>query len=212
MRDAFKRAKHHQWPDTRALWRNQRERRTSMRTTTDTSLVSKPRHQLRGHAPLQRGHRLSANRFRLNLTRTPAMYTNEVFLGPGFIPVLPKSEVGIHCKAWCAWLNATPGTVAYANIRQKAAHLPELQPNRPPLATDPDQRVRLTLSSRHLRRTSRPTPRPAAINGRRPNPPAPRPSHRRRGAGSRRRDLGRLATKIPSNPTVNNKHEPLNLG
>ena len=125
VRETFKRAKYRQSPDMRALWQNQSERQTTMRTTADTFLVSKPgRTDYAAKLWSKRGHLLLANRFRLNLTRTPAVYADEPILGSGFIPVVPKSEVELHCKAWCAWLNATPGIVAYLNIRQKQLTYP----------------------------------------------------------------------------------------
>ncbi len=126
VRDAFKQAKQRQSPDMRALWRNQSERQTTMRTTADTFLVPKPGRQ--DYAAMlwaKRGHLLLANRLRLNLTRTPAVYADEPALGSAFIPVVPQSRHRKQaCKAWCAWLNATPGIVAYLNIRQKQLTYP----------------------------------------------------------------------------------------
>lgn len=126
VRDAFKQAKHRQSPDMRALWRNQSERQTAMRTSADAFLVPKPgRADYGAMLWTKRGHLLLANRLRLNLARTPAVYADDPLLGSAFSPVAPKShDVEKCCKAWCAWLNATPGIVAYLNIRQKQLTYP----------------------------------------------------------------------------------------
>ena len=60
------------------------------------------------------------NRMRLNLTQTPAVFSDEAVIGSGFVPVSPvgdnKEQV---CKAWCVWLNSTFGIIAFLNTRQK---------------------------------------------------------------------------------------------
>lgn len=110
----------------RALWRNQSDRQTTMRTTADVFLVAKPgRDDYAAMLWGKRGHLLLANRFRLNLTATPAVYADDPVLGSAFIPVVPKLGRGrSYCKAWCVWLNSTPGIVAFLNVRQKQLTYP----------------------------------------------------------------------------------------
>ena len=57
---------------------------------------------------------------RLNLTQTPAVFSNDPVLAPH---LYRSSRVArnkeLQCKAWCVWLNSTPGIVAFLNTRQR---------------------------------------------------------------------------------------------
>ncbi len=121
VRDAFKKAGKRQNPDMRALWAHKSARLTSMRTTPDEFLVAKKgRENYAAHLWQKRGNLLLANRFRLNLTHTPAVFSDESALGSAFVPVSPVgTDDEQACKAWCAWLNSTFGILAYLNLRQK---------------------------------------------------------------------------------------------
>ena len=122
VRDAFKKAEKRQNPDMRALWRHESERQTCMRTTADEFLVAKEgRENYAAKLWRKRGYLLLANRFRLNLTQTPAVLVDEPILGSAFVPVLPVGQMDAQQapKAWCAWLNSTFGILAYLNLRQK---------------------------------------------------------------------------------------------
>jgi len=124
VRDAFRKARQRQNPDMRALWHNRTERQTAMRTGPDEFLVPTPQALRTGYNRKlwdMRGHLLLANRMRLNLAATPAVWSDEPILGSAFIPVTPKCrddtrELG---KAWCAWFNSSAGVLAFLNIRQK---------------------------------------------------------------------------------------------
>ena len=124
VRDAFRKARQRQNPDMRALWYHKAERQTAMRTGPDEFLVGTPRAQRTGYDRRlwnMRGHLLLANRMRLNLAATPAVWSDEPVLGSAFIPVTPHNGNGNHdlWKAWCAWLNSSAGVLAFLNIRQK---------------------------------------------------------------------------------------------
>ena len=121
VRDAFKKAEKRQNPDMRALWAHKSARQTAMRTTPDEFLVAKKgRESYAAHLWQKRGNLLLANRFRLNLTHTPAVFSDESALGSAFVPVSPVgTDDEQACKAWCAWLNSTFGILAYLNLRQK---------------------------------------------------------------------------------------------
>ena len=121
VRDAFEKAENRQIPDMRALWMHKSERQTSMRTEPDKFLVAKKdRESYAAHLWQKRGYLLLANRFRLNLTHTPAVFSDEPALGSGFVPVSPiGADAKQACMAWCVWLNSTFGILAYLNLRQK---------------------------------------------------------------------------------------------
>ena len=125
--DAFSMAKQRQSPDRRVLWHHKTARQTSMRTTADKYVV-----QTKGNDDYaamlweKRSNLLLAGRMRLNLNRTPAVYSEKPILGAAFVPVTPnadnKEEI---CKAWCVWFNSTLGVLSFLNIRQKQLTYPQ---------------------------------------------------------------------------------------
>ncbi|MCY4612492.1 MAG: N-6 DNA methylase [Nitrospira sp.] len=121
IRDAFTKAEKRQHPDMRALWEHKSARQTRMRTGPDAFLVSKKdKHDYAKHLWQKRSNLLLANRMRLNLTQTPAVFSDEPVLGSAFVPVSPVSNNREDlCKAWCVWLNSTFGIISFLNTRQK---------------------------------------------------------------------------------------------
>ena len=105
----------------RALWAHKSARQTSMRTGPDEFLVAKKgMENYAKHLWQKRSHLLIGNRMRLNLTQTPAVFSDEAVLGSAFVPVSPFDENKEDlCKAWCVWLNSTFGVIALLNTRQK---------------------------------------------------------------------------------------------
>ena len=108
-------------PDMRALWAHKSARQTTMRTGPDEFLVAKKdKHDCARHLWQKRSHLLLANRMRLNLTQTPAVFSDDPILGSAFVPVSPTDDNRKQlCKAWCVWLNSTFGIIAFLNTRQK---------------------------------------------------------------------------------------------
>ena len=121
IRDAFRKAEQRQSPDMRALWFNKTARQMAMRTSPDEFLAAKQgRQDYAEHLWRRRSHLLLANRMRLNLTQTPAVYSDEPVLGSAFVPASPRTGNRRElCKAWCVWLNSTFGVIAFLNTRQK---------------------------------------------------------------------------------------------
>ncbi len=126
VRRAFERANIRQIPDRRALWDHKSARQTAMRTEPDEFVMAK-----QGEADYasrlweKRSNLLLVHRMRLNLSRTPAVYSNEKIVGSAFVPVTPI--VGNHVelsKAWCVWLNSTYGIISFLNIRSKTLNYP----------------------------------------------------------------------------------------
>jgi len=134
IRDAFIKAEQRQSPGMQALWFNKTGRQTAMRTTPDVFLAAKPKMRAYAdHLWQKRSHLLLANRMRLNLTKTPAVFSDQPLLGSAFVPASPRlAEIGAStpdvwrelCKAWCAWLNSTFGIIAFLNTRQKQLTYP----------------------------------------------------------------------------------------
>ena len=121
IRDAFAKAEKRQNPDMRALWDHKSERQTAMRTGPDEFLVAKKgRQSYAENLWRKRSNLLLGNRMRLNLTRTPAVFSEKPVLGSAFVPVSPANgDEEALCKAWCVWLNSTAGILGFLNIRQK---------------------------------------------------------------------------------------------
>ena len=92
-----------------------------MRTDPDQFLVAKKdMHDYARHLWQKRSNLLLVNRMRLNLTKTPAVFSDEPVLGSAFVPVSPVVDNREQlCKAWCVWLNSTFGIIAFLNMRQK---------------------------------------------------------------------------------------------
>ena len=126
IRDAFRKAEKRQNPDMRVLWHNKSGRQTAMHSDPDEFVVAKKGMQSYAQKLWQkRSNLLLANRMWLNLTQTPAVFSDEPVLGSAFIPVTPFSENKEQlCKAWCVWLNSTFGIIAFLNIRQKKLTYP----------------------------------------------------------------------------------------
>ena len=126
IRDAFTKAAKRQNPDMRALWAHKSARQTAMRTGPDEFLVAKKGMQnYARHLWEKRSNLLVANRMWLNLTQTPAVFSDEPILGSAFVPVIPAGQnKELFCKAWCVWLNSTLGVVAFLNTRQKKLTYP----------------------------------------------------------------------------------------
>lgn len=124
--DAFQRAEKRQNPDMRVLWHHKSDRQTTMHTGPDTFVVAKKNKQ--DYAQMlwrKRSNLLLANRMWLNLTQTPAVFSDDPVLGSAFVPVTPFGENNKRlCKAWCVWLNSTFGIIAFLNIRQKKLTYP----------------------------------------------------------------------------------------
>ncbi len=126
IRDAFGKAANRQNPDMRALWQHKSARQTKMRTGPDEFLVAKEgKHPYAQKLWQKRSHLLLANRMWLNLTQTPAVFSDDQILGSAFVPVSPvEGDKEQLCKAWCVWLNSTFGIIAFLNTRQKKLTYP----------------------------------------------------------------------------------------
>ena len=151
-----------------------------------------------------RGHLLLANRMRLNLTATPAIWSDEAILGSAFVPVTPHEgndsrELG---RAWCAWLNSSAGVLAFLDIRQKNLTYPHfsLDGLRNASGSPPGQ-MRYRRSRRRLRPAGGQAPTRPAGNG-----PGRRPARARRDGGGlrfpawKRRSLQTCGASSRSNP------------
>lgn len=126
IRDAFHNHEFRCIPDRRALWNHKTERQTTMKTEPDRFLVAKNKKSDYAEKLWEkRGNLLLSHRIRLNLCRTPAVYSDDRILGSAFVPVSPmhddRTTLG---KAWCVWLNSTYGIVSFLNIRSRDLNYP----------------------------------------------------------------------------------------
>lgn len=215
IRDAFRRAEKRQNPDMRALWDHKSDRQTAMRTGPDEFLVAKKgMHDYAEHLWRKRSNLLVANRMRLNLTQTPAVFSAEPVLGSAFIPVSPvNGDEEALCKAWCVWLNSTAGILGFLNIRQKNLTYPNfsldgLRSLRVPHPGRCDVAQLAAAFDRHASETLKPLPEMRADPVRR----ALDDAVLRAVPGLSPEEPARWREAICLEPTVNNEREPPGLG
>ena len=117
-----------QIPGMCALWNHKSERQDSMATIPDMYItpIKNIKQQRIDDLWSRRGHLLLANRFRTNLIRTPAVFSEEACLGSAFVPVTPKNTRRIEeiSKAWCVWFNSSLGLLSFLNERTKQLDYP----------------------------------------------------------------------------------------
>lgn len=88
--DAFRKATIRQIPDRRALWDHKSARQTRMRTEPDEFISAKSNKANYAEKLWEkRSNLLLVQRMRLNLSQTPAVYSNDPILGSAFVPVSP---------------------------------------------------------------------------------------------------------------------------
>ena len=109
------------------LWQHETDRQRTIETTPDRRMRPRPakvRYVEETLWPMA-GRLLIGNKLRMNLTRTPAVWTGEPTLGSAWCPVTSSSaDAEAHEKAWAAWLNSTPGILGLLARRTKSLTYP----------------------------------------------------------------------------------------
>ena len=120
-RDAFPSKKPRRGPYA-LLWQHETDRQRTIRTTPDRRIRpkrAKARYAEERLWPMA-GELLIGNKLRMNLTRTPAVWTGEPTLGSAWCPVRSRrNERDSDERAWAAWLNSTPGILGFLARRTK---------------------------------------------------------------------------------------------
>lgn len=97
------------------LWHHDTERQRTLQTTPDWRArpkATKARYVERTIWPMA-GRLMIANRLRIKLTRTCAVWLDEPSLGSVWCPVRSvRADAHLDEMAWAAWLNSTPGIVS----------------------------------------------------------------------------------------------------
>ena len=120
-------------PDYPVMWRHMTGKRTTMRASVD--YVTEPKASKGRYAQKlwSRASRLLvAAKLNTQAVRTPSVLVGERVLGNAWIPVTPRgdlSETDANVqlrvqKAWCAFLNSTPGAVLFLNRRSRKLTYP----------------------------------------------------------------------------------------
>lgn len=119
----------------RVMWQHQTGVRRTMRAECEFSVAAergKEREAQRANA--KASCLLIANKLRTNTTRVSALFLNKPALGSYWTPIspkgLPKGEVLQVQQAWCAWLNATPGVLAFMHNRGRTLTYSDFMPNK----------------------------------------------------------------------------------
>ena len=128
VRDAFlKPAEEKAEPDYPVMWHHQTGRRITMRASVD--YVTEPKAGKGRYAqklwPMA-SRLLVAAKLRTNTVRTASILVDKPALGNAWIPIAPREDCLLTrrqqlCaqKAWCAFLNSTPGMILFLNRRQR---------------------------------------------------------------------------------------------
>ena len=101
------------------LWKHETDRQRTINTTPDRRVRPRPAKARYAEQVLwpMAGELLVGNKLRMNLTRTPAVWTGEPTLGSAWCPVRAsragQDDRERHEKAWAAWLNSTPGILGF---------------------------------------------------------------------------------------------------
>ena len=127
----------------RVMWQHQTGVRRTMRAECEFSVAAergKERAAQRANAKASR--LLIANKLRTNTTRVSALFLATPALGSYWTPVrpkgLPKGEGLAVQQAWCAWLNSTPGILAFMHNRGRTLTYSDFMPNKLKLFSAPD--------------------------------------------------------------------------
>ena len=107
------------------LWQHVTDRQKTMSSTHDRRANAKDNKQdyVTNRLWPQAGRLFIGNKLRLNLTRTPSVWLSEPALGSAWCPVRARNRAGAETteKAWCVWLNSTPGIALL--LMQRTKHL-----------------------------------------------------------------------------------------
>lgn len=119
----------------RVMWRHQTGVRRTMRARCEFSVAAKrgkKRAAQRANAKASR--LLIANKLDTKSTRVTASFLGAPALGSVWTPVrpkgLPKRAVLQVQQAWCAWLNSTPGILAFMHNRGRKLTYADFMPNK----------------------------------------------------------------------------------
>ena len=122
IRDAFRN------PDTdpsdgpyRILWHHETDTCQTIQAAPDCTVTAKvPKAAYAASSLWPKASRLLVgNKLRMNLVRTPAVWTDEPALGSAWSPVTARNGEEDTLRAWAVWLNSTPGIVAFLERRTK---------------------------------------------------------------------------------------------
>ncbi len=122
IRDAFRN------PDTdpsdgpyRILWHHETDTCRTIQAAPDCTVAAKvPKAAYAATSLWPKASRLLVgNKLRMNLVRTPAVWTDEPALGSAWSPVTARNGEDDTLRAWAVWLNSTPGIVAFLERRTK---------------------------------------------------------------------------------------------
>lgn len=127
----------------RVMWQHQTDVRRTMGAECEFSVAAerdKERAAQRANAKASR--LLIANKLRTNTTRVTTLFLDAPALGSFWTPVRPKGlpkREGLQVQqAWCAWLNATPGILAFMHNRAGMLTYSSFEPNKLKLLSAPD--------------------------------------------------------------------------
>ena len=118
----------------RVMWHHKTGERKTMRAECEFSVAAKRgKERAAQRANAKASRLLVANKLNTNATRVTVLFLDAPALGSLWTPVRPKGlskgEALQVQQAWCAWLNATPGVLAFMHNRNRKLTYPSFEPN-----------------------------------------------------------------------------------
>ena len=119
----------------RVLWRHRTADRQTMRSTHEFSVGAKPGRERKADRAWARASRLLiANKQRTTVARVTAVLLDAPALGSAWTPATPKTGLTGDplpvLRAWCAWLNSTPGLLGFLHRRGRTLDYSDFMPNK----------------------------------------------------------------------------------
>ena len=129
------------------MWRHESGERRTMRTSHEFSVAEKPGKTRAAERAWAKASRLLiANKLSTNNVSVAAVLLDVPAVGSVWTAVTPKPAVcGLDRlavqQAWCAWLNSTPGVIAFMHRRGRILTYPDFMPNKLKSLPCPDPSV-----------------------------------------------------------------------
>ena len=116
----------------RVLWTHQTGARRTMSATHEHSVSAKAGRTRQADMAWQWASRLLlANKIRTNLSHVSAVFLDQPAVGSAWTPVTAHAKFSpTTLRAWCAWLNSTPGLLGFLHRRGRTLTYSDFMPNK----------------------------------------------------------------------------------
>ena len=119
----------------RVLWRHRTADQKTMRSTHDFSVEARPGKERQAEKAWTKASRLLiANKLRTTVARVTAVLLEAPAVGSAWTPASVRrgltGDSFLALRAWCAWLNSTPGLLGFLHRRGRTLDYSDFMPNK----------------------------------------------------------------------------------